>query len=1373
MGKDTSKLDPLFYGQTMPKIYAFSIPEISEALKVGDTYRTVYQRLQEWENEFPSLKKEGDWPAQVDDNVFFRDYSVHQYLAKKGKTRIKKHEFPASLKGKFSNEFFSNTQVHEIEDALKDIQKSYDSGSDEYAFYDKNTKLPSTTVGNNTEDWKPRPNQDEVIQKFKTAVAKGRKNLLMYAVMRFGKSYTAMCCANELNNCKFVLIVCGKADVKSEWKNTIQKPIQFKDYLFLDSEMLKADPEAINKILNGSEEKKKVAVFLTLSDLAGDTAEAKSIKKHHNQIFKNKIDLLLIDESHFGARAERFGAAFNNDSISDDIKNLNADEKTTKDDNSESLDAALETIKNSKLKYRVKLHLSGTPYRILMSTEFKDIDIIARCTFADIVKASREWSLDPENIDKEDWENPYFGFPQMIRFAFKPNKSSVKKMEELRKRGYKYTLSSLFEPKSIKKDDEENYKKFINEAEVLELVESIDGSKEDDNVFEFLNYDKIKDGNMCRHIVMVLPYCASCDAMEELLKTNSDKFINLKSENYEIINISGVDSRRKYKNPDSIKSIIRDFEEKNKKTITLTVNRMLTGSTVKEWDTMIYFKNTKSPQEYDQAVFRLQNPFIEEEASKKDNQKILINKKPQTLLVDFDPDRLFELQQLKTLVTNSNDNMAGNRSLKERLEVECEISPIICINKDKLVQVEPNNIIEVLSNYSRDKGVSQEAENIPVDDALFNNKKVKAFIDLQGELHSKEGLRIKKDKDDGNGTDIDPGDDSGGSSSVGKGSGTSSANEVDKELLSFRRKFKMYYARILFFSFLTNNKVQSLDDIIDVINDGENKRIASNLEIRKPDLIAIRNSLYDLYLKQLDDKILNLNMLSNDTTLLPVERSKNALNKFDVMSPTEHITPSEVCQDMISLIDKTKLIEIVKKGGKILDVASKSGEFTLSLLSILINELEGCDYKDSFYSIPTSGHAYEFTRKIYNNLGLNINNISTFYSERMLGVGTSDNNVDYELLAKIISQNKIFNKIKLEDKPRGGIKMKFNVIVGNPPYQLEGGSGGNNDAAIFQHFVELSDVLKPMYSSFIIPSRWFAGGRENLLGDFRKHMLTSKHIKNLICYTDASEVFNGVDIKGGVCYFLKDSSYSGKCNYVLFRNGIDPIKCERNLDDFPILIREPQLSTIVKNVLSKIGKTERMVSEIVSNDTPFGISSNPKTSKKNPFSVSSTKGGTNSILLYHIENGKRKTEYCNPHEIKKNSHDISKYKVLIPGSYGAGETYPHQILSKPVLADKDSVCSQSYLYVPFDSKIECERFIKYLRTRFFRAMVLAMKITQSAPSKVYSFVPLFDFNNLSIINWDNDVEEIEKELYAKYGIGKDDVAYINSMIKVMDENSEE
>jgi hypothetical protein len=357
-----------------------------------------------------------------------------------------------------------------------------------------------------------------------------------------------------------------------------------------------------------------------------------------------------------------------------------------------------------------------------------------------------------------------------------------------------------------------------------------------------------------------------------------------------------------------------------------------------------------------------------------------------------------------------------------------------------------------------------------------------------------------------------------------------------------------------------------------------------------------------------------------------------------------------------------------------------------------------------------------------------------------------------------VQKGKTFNNSKLEN-------MKFNAIVGNPPYQDTGGAGGNNDAPIFQHFCRITSKITTKYSSLIIPSRWFAAGRENLLGDFRKEMLNSEHVEKLVVFSDSSMIFSNVEIKGGVCYYLENLNHKDKCKYVLHREG-DIQSSEIALNTFDILIREPKLSKIVEKVeKQRILEEVGTVDTIISSDTPFGIPSNPKESKKTPFKVYENASSKHDVLLFHIEKQVRKIEYVSISDIQKNKKDVEKYKVLVTGAGGSGND--PKVMGDPEFAPKNSVCSQSYLYSAFENEIEAINLIRYIRTKFFRVLVSAMKITQSAPSRVYRFVPLQDFTSTSDIDWSQSVPDIDRQLYAKYGLSDEEVAFIEGMIKEM------
>ena len=423
----------------------------------------------------------------------------------------------------------------------------------------------------------------------------------------------------------------------------------------------------------------------------------------------------------------------------------------------------------------------------------------------------------------------------------------------------------------------------------------------------------------------------------------------------------------------------------------------------------------------------------------------------------------------------------------------------------------------------------------------------------------------------------------------------------------------------------------------------------------------------------------------------------------------------------------------------------------------------------SFYMLNVSGNErdlpLEEAQKIwFDTLDKHIYVLCKTKMARMITIrtlaGYSKNNVHAIYLTKLVEErmkdlDRLSKKLTNPDTWNiGGDRMKFDAVVGNPPYQLEGGSGGSNDAPIYQIFAMLADRIKPNYSSLIMPARWFAAGRENLLGSFRHFMLTNRSLQKLVAYTDSSMLFSTVEIKGGICYYLLNSKYSGNCSYTIVKGNTSQTM-ERDLSRFEILIRDPMLSSIVETVMQQT-KKGATVDTIISNDTPFGISSNPRSSKKNPLDVFTTSTAEHDVLLYHVENNKRKVEYVRRKDITKNESDIDTYKVFIPGSGGSGDD--DIVLGKPEYAPPHSVCSQSFLYAKFSTEKEAQNFILYLKTKFFRALVAAIKISQAAPNKVYQFVPLQDFS----VSW------TDEKLYSKYLLSDSQIQYIETMYRKLD-----
>lgn len=332
-------------------------------------------------------------------------------------------------------------------------------------------------------------------------------------------------------------------------------------------------------------------------------------------------------------------------------------------------------------------------------------------------------------------------------------------------------------------------------------------------------------------------------------------------------------------------------------------------------------------------------------------------------------------------------------------------------------------------------------------------------------------------------------------------------------------------------------------------------------------------------------------------------------------------------------------------------------------------------------------------------------------------------------------------------RPEEIFKMKFDVIIGNPPYQLSDGGAAASAIPIYNLFVEAAKKLNPRYVSMIIPSRWFAGGKG--LDSFRNGMLNDRHLSKLVDYPVSKECFIGVEIKGGVCYFLWERDYSGLCEVTTIRGTEKSILLRELLENgTSTFIRYNEAVGIYRKVNSK---KEKPFAGLISARKPFGLSTLDKGKK-------SAKAGT--VKVY----GNKSISYLDRDSIEQNIQWIDKYKILISYAYGAGEDFPHQIINKPFVVEPNTACTETYLVIgPFDDKNTANNVLSYLSTKFLRFLVLLLKNTQHATKSVYQFVPMQDFSK----PW------TDEELYAKYGLTEDEIAFIESMIKPMDIGGED
>lgn len=338
-----------------------------------------------------------------------------------------------------------------------------------------------------------------------------------------------------------------------------------------------------------------------------------------------------------------------------------------------------------------------------------------------------------------------------------------------------------------------------------------------------------------------------------------------------------------------------------------------------------------------------------------------------------------------------------------------------------------------------------------------------------------------------------------------------------------------------------------------------------------------------------------------------------------------------------------------------------------------------------------------------------------------------------------------------------GGDMQFDVIIGNPPYQLNTDGFGMQARPIYQQFVQQAKALDPRFLCMVIPARWFSGGMG--LDEFRESMLTDERVRSIDDYLTASDVFPGVGLKGGVCYFLWDRDNPGTCRVTTYYKDKPPSTATRPLleEGADVFIRFNEGLSILKKVVGvETGSSKSLMlpeakqfMKLVSSIGAFGLDSTFRGKEKK---------SRNDLKVYR--NGG--VGYVSRSEIAKEQAVFDKWKVFIgraaPGT-GNRDTYPHRIISTPFIGEPGSISSWTYMYIgPFDSRTQAESVLSYLSCRLTRFLILLHKPSQDTTRKVYSFVPTQKWTR----QW------MDKDLYAKYGLSASQIGFIESIVRPMD-----
>lgn len=479
------------------------------------------------------------------------------------------------------------------------------------------------------------------------------------------------------------------------------------------------------------------------------------------------------------------------------------------------------------------------------------------------------------------------------------------------------------------------------------------------------------------------------------------------------------------------------------------------------------------------------------------------------------------------------------------------------------------------------------------------------------------------------------------------------------------------------------------------------------------------------------------------------------------LSNDEVFTPPEVANRVLDMLPDELWSD---PNIKILDPASKSGVFLREAAKRFIKGLESC-IPDLQERVDHVMHEQLF--------GIAITELTSLMSRRSLYCSKYPNGIfsvssfddsEGNIRFRRIEHTWVNNRCKYCGASKGQYKrdadlethayefihtehpeeifgMKFDVIVGNPPYQLSDGGAQQSAVPIYNKFIEQAMRLSPKFLSMIVPARWYAGGRG--LNEFRTKMLHDHRIKELHDFPETTDCFPGVNIRGGVCYFLWERDYDGPCRVINhFQGAVNEASRFLSGDNDEYFIRYNKGISIIRKVQSA---GEESFSKFVSSSKPFGL--------RAAFSDFASERSSNCpIKLYRFG----PDGYIAKNQIVKNLDFVERWKVIIPEASPGGDDYPHLVLSKPIVSEPGSICTETYLLLgPFQDRATCENVAEYITTKFFRFLVLMLKNTQHTTKKVYQYVPMQDFTK----SW------TDEDLYRKYSIDEDEIAFIDSLVR--------
>ena len=1153
-----------------------------------------------------------------------------------------------------------------------------------------------------------RPEQREAIDKTEKRFKKGNQ-MLWNAKMRFGKTLSALQVVKEMDFCR-TLILTHRPVVDKGWFDDFGKIFYDRLDFAYGSKNNGDSHESLER--RAQADGLHYVYFASMQDLRGSELVGGNFDKN-SELFATPWNLIIVDEAHEGTQTELGRAVM------------------------------AELVKPATKVLR----LSGTPFNLL--DDFKEDEIYT-------------WDYVMEQRAKQQWakthpgdHNPYAALPVMNI--------------------YTYDLGRLLH-EFVDEDVAFNFREFFRVNEGGGFVHERDVSaflnlltkKDKDSCYPFAN-DEYR--SIFRHTLWMLPGVKEAKALSALLQRHPV------FQYFTIVNVAGEGDEDEESRDalEAVNSAIGPDPDATR-TITLSCGRLTTGVSIPAWTAVLMLSGSynTAASGYMQTIFRVQTPFPASYPKTKE----------QCYVFDFAPDRTLRVLAETAKISAKAGKTSQND--RETMGDFLNFCPVISIEGSQMDKLDVPRMLEQLKQVYVERVVRNGFE----DNSLYNDELLKlSDVELRDFDELKKIIGQTKAMPRTNQVDINnqglTDEEYEEKEKLGKKPKKELTEEEKRRLEELKKKGKNRETAI---SILRGISIRMPLLIYGAELNGEDEEItidnfAERIDPRSWEEFmprGVSKQKFNAFKRYYDPDIFRaagkrIRAMARAADRMGVEeriaRITEIFGTFRNPDKETVLTPWRVVnmhigdclggycffdKDYEHVIDEPRFIdhgrvtaEVFTPDARILEINSKSGLYPLYMAYSIYR----ARLKDSTVSATTPEEQQAvWDKTVAENIFVVCKTPMAKSITRRTLVGFRKVKTNMyapdDLINKIKNQPELFIK-KVHDLVGNG--MKINAIVGNPPYQVMDGGAGASAKPVYNSFVDISKQLQPHYISMIIPAKWYTDGKG--LGTFRETMLNDKQIAKLVDFTDSRDCFETVDIAGGVCYFLWEKNYCSYCEFVSKHQGETKTSMRYLASDGSFIRHEEAISIVgkVKNLAKQFYSTR------VSTQKPFGLRTYVKPLETGDIVLKYNKGrGAYDSSLITI--GKKM---------------IPKWKITVSclTAEHAGQTDKEgrkKILSSLDILSPNEVCTETYLVVDaFNDKSEAEHLYSYLRTRFVRFLISQLASTQHMSKDKFAYVPLQDFTAGSDIDWSKPVAEIDRQLYAKYHLTDEEIAFIEKMIKPM------